>query len=94
MRSQLWRYLEIRGERLDGVLLGFMFDGWRRGAHGVDLIGHAAEGSLVCFVVGEEVFEIHVEARHWAAGLLLCEVGVGVAGGVSLHLCIGSRVDI
>jgi hypothetical protein len=66
----------------------FVFNRRRRGPHCVDLIGHAAKGSLVGFVVGKEVFEVHVEAGRWAARLHLCEVVIGVSRGIALHVGI------
>jgi hypothetical protein len=44
-----------------------VFDRRGRGPHCIDLIGYAAKGSLIGFVVGEEVFEVHVEAGRWTA---------------------------
>jgi hypothetical protein len=46
--------------------------------------------------MAEEVFEVHVEARDWAPGLLLREVivGAGRVGGVSLHLSVRSCIGI
>jgi hypothetical protein len=96
--TELRGNFEVGGEGLDGLGLGlgFMFDRRRWGAHGRDLVGDAAKGALVGFGRGEEVFEIHVEARDWAPGLLLREVivGAGRVGGVSLHLSVRSCIGI
>ena len=57
------------GRELHGGCVGL--DRCGRGPHGVDLVGHAAEGALVRFVFGEEVLQVHVESWHRLAGPLV-----------------------
>lgn len=78
--------------------LMFLFDrlrycggwGWPHAvAHSV---ADAAEGPLVCFIFGEQVSQVHVEARDWAAvAAWLAKVVVWWEAG---HLGVRARIRL
>ena len=86
LRAQLRGDLQV-GRELHGACVGL--DRCGRGPHGVDLVGHTAEGALVCFVFGEKVLEVHVEPWHGLAGPLVWLMAeVARVSRVTLRVCI------